>query len=263
MAPRKIRVFFFLTVLGLAVGLAPNARSQEALYAFRDFILGTLPADWQSVATHAMGRPADWRVIADPQTGVHVVSITYIYDNYFKVANLLFSPVANFQDGDIEVRLRAVSGSNDQGGGIFWRARDQDNYYAMRYDPLKGNLVLFFVESGERIEVARSSLVDAGPGWFVLRVRHVGNRIQGYLNDALLIEMSDSGIYQPGKVGMWTSSDAVSEFDYLRVRSQGNVRPLIGPTLGLALTPGQKSTLVPTLTLTPTMTPTPTPGKTS
>jgi hypothetical protein len=54
-------------------------------------------------------------------------------------------------DGAIEVRLKAMAGSIDQGGGIVWRVRNRDNYYITRWNPLENNIRLYHVFKGSAV----------------------------------------------------------------------------------------------------------------
>ena len=56
----------------------------------------------------------------------------------------------SYKDVDLSVRLRAVAGEVDRGGGVVWRAKDKKNYYICRYNPLEDNFRVYKVEDGKR-----------------------------------------------------------------------------------------------------------------
>src|SRR5271165_2457821 len=56
----------------------------------------------------------------------------------------------SYKDLDLSVRLKAVAGKNDQGGGLVWRAKDAKNYYIARYNPLEDNFRVYKVVDGKR-----------------------------------------------------------------------------------------------------------------
>lgn len=54
----------------------------------------------------------------------------------------------------MSVKLKAVAGKIDQGGGVMWRYQDADNYYVCRYNPLEENFRVYRVVKGKRIQLA-------------------------------------------------------------------------------------------------------------
>src|SRR5947208_8959509 len=46
---------------------------------------------------------------------------------------------AAIKDGFVEVKIKPVSGHEDQAGGIIWRAKDANNYYIVRANALEGD----------------------------------------------------------------------------------------------------------------------------
>lgn len=178
-----------------------------------------LPANWMVDATG--GRPADWQVTRDPKavSRPHVLAIAKINDASPRNFNLLWSPNVRFRDGSIEVSIRADGGNIDQGGGLIWRARDSNNYYIARYNPLERNLRFYVVQDGARRLLADASNLGVGRGeWFVLKVVHHGKSIQSSLNGKTLIETTDATFADAGGIGFWAKADAASVFDNLTVR---------------------------------------------
>lgn len=50
----------------------------------------------------------------------------------------------------MSVRIKAIAGEEDQGGGIAWRLNDNNNYYITRLNPLENNLRLYKIVHGSR-----------------------------------------------------------------------------------------------------------------
>lgn len=46
-----------------------------------------------------------------------------------------------------------------------------------------------------------------------------GNHIECYYNGKKYLAVSDDTFSQPGKIGLWTKSDAITYFDNLKVMS--------------------------------------------
>lgn len=61
--------------------------------------------------------------------------------------NLILIKNSAYQNLDISVAMKAVDGEIDQGGGLVWRAKDADNYYIARYNPLESNYRVYKVQN--------------------------------------------------------------------------------------------------------------------
>lgn len=136
-----------------------------------------------------------------------------------RVFNLALVDGTSEKDVDLSVRVKAEAGERDQGGGLVWRARDKDNYYVARYNPLEDNFRVYKVEAGKRTQLDHA---DA-PGdrdWHTLRITMKGRAIVGYLDGKRLLVAEDSTFPDAGKVGLWSKADAQSHFDDLTVSAQ-------------------------------------------
>ena len=124
--------------------------------------------------------------------------------------------------------MRPLAGQVDQAGGLVWRYQNQDNYYLVRANALEGNVVLYKVENGKRTDLplraegrtyGKKGDVPARQ-WSTLRVVATGSVFEVYFNGAALYEVDDSTFREPGKVGLWTKADSVTQFDDLTVVSK-------------------------------------------
>ncbi len=182
-----------------------------------------LPPGWKADATGPKGLLAQWQVIADVQapSAPNVLSIIKINDKYSGVFNLFWNPDVRFKNGIVEAKIRANTGEEDRGGGLIWRAKDVNNYYIARYNPLEGNFRLYYVKDGTRKMLGESEKIEIKTGeWFVLTVHHKGNKITCRLNGRELLHAEDSTFAEAGGVGFWTKADAASSFDDLHVETQ-------------------------------------------
>lgn len=122
-----------------------------------------------------------------------------------------------FADLDVTVEFHPISGQIDASGGIVFRARDGANYYIVRANSLEDNFRLYAMVAGSRDQIASTKIEAPRIGtWHTLRVVAVGDHIQAYLNNELLIDHHDSR-FKSGRVGLWTKADAVTEFAEFRV----------------------------------------------
>ena len=119
----------------------------------------------------------------------------------------------SIEDGYVEVKFKALEGSEDQAGGVIWRWKDGDNYYVARANALENNVSLYYTEAGRRKTLKYVDAPVPPKVWHTLRVEFSGRRIGVALNGRTRIEFEDSHISGPGAVGMWTKADSVTVFD--------------------------------------------------
>jgi hypothetical protein len=134
---------------------------------------------------------------------------------------LLLKDDTSIKDGFVEMKFKAIAGSQDRAAGIVWRAKDANNYYVARANALEDNVVLYKTVNG-----ARSPLDIVGrtggygtdvpvPAniWHSLRIDFKGSRFGVSFNGKQLFEVEDSTFADAGKVGLWTKADSVTLFD--------------------------------------------------
>jgi hypothetical protein len=133
---------------------------------------------------------------------------------------LLLKNDTNIKDGFVEMKFKAIAGSEDRAAGIVWRARDANNYYVVRANALEDNVVLYKTVKGTRSSldiVGRKGgygvnvAVPSGT-WHTLRVDFKASRYSVSFNGKQLFEVEDSTFTDAGKVGLWTKADSVTLF---------------------------------------------------
>ncbi len=130
--------------------------------------------------------------------------------------NLALIGDTSYKDVDLSVKLRAVAGQLDRGGGVVWRAKDKKNYYICRYNPLEDNFRVYKVADGIRT-MFKGAKADGDEKWHFLRVTMVGPKITCFLDGQKLLEAEDSTFPDAGMIGLWSKADAQSYFDDLTV----------------------------------------------
>ena len=128
------------------------------------------------------------------------------------VFNVIVRTDVLFSDIDCTVRLKANRGVVDQGGGIVWRLKDARTYYLARFNPLEDSFRVYKVLDGKRTQLA-STKVPGDLEWHTLRIIMKGSQIRCTLDQQHPLEVEDSAIRSFGRVGLWTKSDAQSDFD--------------------------------------------------
>ena len=132
------------------------------------------------------------------------------------VFNVTLVEGTSYKDLDLSVRLKAVAGEVDRGGGLVWRAKDKNNYYIARYNPLEDNFRVYKVENGKRTQF-KTAKVPGDEKWHTLRVTMTGSKIVCYLDGTKHLEADDATFPGAGKIGLWSKADAQSYFDDLAV----------------------------------------------
>ena len=115
-----------------------------------------------------------------------------------------------FRNGELSVRMKAIAGREDQGGGLMWRYRDADNYYIVRANPLEKNVVLYKVQEGKRTDLpllgkGRTYGMDAPMAanrWHTLSITAQGDLFTVFLDGKQLYQVRDDTFPEAGR---WAS----------------------------------------------------------
>ncbi len=213
-------------LLALAVSGAAQAR-ETRIWRFEDAAIGGLPAGWQAGATNPQGKLETWAVVRDRSAPSpdHALAMkqpgeSNPFGRYGGMFNLCWTHSLAFRDGEIQVRFKAVSGREDQGGGIIWRVRDSNNYYVARFNPLEDNFRLYFVRNGHRKTLASAQVSLSAGQWHGMKIVQRGNHYSAWLDGKKWLEGSSDEFPDAGGVGVWTKADAVTEFDDFSVAAQ-------------------------------------------
>ncbi len=120
---------------------------------------------------------------------------------------------ASVENGFVEVKLKPLSGKEDQAGGVVWRWKDGNRYYVARANALEDNVSLYYTEGGSRKTIKYVDAPVARGQWHTLRVEFAGAHIKVILDGVVRIELDDKHIEGAGAVGVWTKADSVTLFD--------------------------------------------------
>lgn len=186
---------------------APEATT----FAFDLDPIGALPAGWQAGVT-GRGSPR-WSVEADDTAPSKPNVLKQSGSGTFPWC---VRPDISMADGSVEVRFKALSGREDQAGGVVWRFKDGDNYYVARANAMEDNVSLYYTRDGRRNTLKYVNAPVPRDTWHVLHVAFTNEQIVVTFNGHPYIEMKDSHIAGAGAVGVWTKADSVTLFDDFR-----------------------------------------------
>jgi hypothetical protein len=197
-----MRAVIFAVLMGVA--MESHAQTDN----FDRASAGALPQGWKSGVT---GKGSgSWAVNADPSAPSAPHVFTQRGQGTFPWA---VKEGTNVTDGFVEVKFKALSGKEDQAGGVMWRWKDGDNYYVARANALENNVSLYYTENGRRNTIKYVKAPVARDAWHTLRVDFAGSSIKVSLNGKIYIEEKDSHITGGGAVGLWTKADSITAFD--------------------------------------------------
>lgn len=170
--------------------------------------IGKPPSGW--TATQTGTGHAIWTVVQDESAPSK--------PNVLKQSGQATYPVClkddtSLKDGFVEVKFKALSGREDQAGGVVWRAKDANNYYVARANALENNVTIYHTIDGRRTERKRANMKVASNQWHTLRVDFQAGHFTIALNGQKALEWDDETFKDAGKVGMWTKADSVTVFD--------------------------------------------------
>ena len=169
---------------------------------------GALPANWFGTKTGS-GSPR-WSVEKDPTAPSGGQVLKQSGEATYPVC---IKDDTKLKDGFIEVKFKAISGSEDQAGGVIWRCKDVDNYYVARANALEDNVTIYHTIDGRRVSFKSTDTKVSPNVWHTLRVDFAGNKFVVTFDGRKVIEAKDDSFTGAGKVGVWTKADSVTVFD--------------------------------------------------
>jgi hypothetical protein len=208
----------------VACGLLTTAVADEK-WTFEDAQVGTVPQGWLAGVTGAKeGAAPRWEVRRDEGRNLLAQLESGGARSDFPVC---LKAGSKFKDGTVSVRLKPISGSIDQAGGVVFRASDRDNFYIVRANALENNISIYVTRNGKRETIKYWENIEVGLNqWHELRVEAKGFTFKVWLNDNFVGEIKDANQTFPsaGMVGVWTKADSVTYFDTLAVSDDNSER---------------------------------------
>jgi hypothetical protein len=217
-----------LVLIGVVFLLAQATVAQTKSIDFDSDSSGKPPAGF-SFALTGQGKPGVWVIVNDNSSpgGKNVLAQTDADPTGYRFPVAVFDGITA-TDVDVSVKFKPISGKKDQGAGIVWRYKDNNNYYIVRANALENNVVLYKVENGKRTDLplkgegrtyGKKEKVPSGQ-WGTLRVVAKGNLFEVYHDGKKLYEVEDDTFKEAGKVGLWTKADSVIHFDDLQITTK-------------------------------------------
>lgn len=183
------------------------------IWSFDQDIPGRLPEKWMVRQNHPTRAMAVWSVGVAPDAPTPPQVLNVHTENENATFNLALIEGTSYRNVDLRVQIRANSGQFDQGGGLIWRAKDQNNYYVCRINPLESNYRVYKVEDGTRTQLRTAEVKTSRGRWYGLRAVMIEDEISCYWDDQKILEVKDDTFTDAGMIGLWTKADASCSFD--------------------------------------------------
>src|SRR5437867_4084184 len=163
----------------------------------------------------------DWKVMADETAPSKPNVLAQLAKNSGSTFNITLIKDTSYKDLRLSVWLKAIAGSEDQGGGVVWRAKDAKNYYIARWNPLEDNFRVYKVVDGRRTQLDSADIKAPRDAWYMIEIEMVGSHIECLFDGKKYLDVKDSTFPNAGKVGLWTKSDAQTHFDNMESEPAG------------------------------------------
>jgi hypothetical protein len=161
------------------------------------------------------GQPANG--LADKARAIYGARHEAFIDNvkafaYFPIA--VAKDVDDFRNGEIAMRFKLVGGTLDRCAGILFDVQPNGDYLAVRFNGTEDNLVLWKFVNGKRSFVKKG--IENVPlpmnTWHGMKIVVKGTQLEGWLDGRKLLDYTLERAVT-GKVGLWSKTDSMSEFD--------------------------------------------------
>ena len=140
---------------------------------------------------------------------------------YFPIA--VAKDVKDFHDGEISMRFKLVGGTLDRCAGILFNVQPNGDYLAVRFNGTEDNLVLWKFVSGKRsfVKKGTENVPILNGSWHDMKIVVNGTQLEGWLDGRKLLDYTLEAPVS-GKVGLWSKTDSMSEFDAFTVKAKKN-----------------------------------------
>ncbi|HET6585043.1 MAG TPA: family 16 glycoside hydrolase [Nannocystaceae bacterium] len=195
-----------------------DATAAPSSWTFDDATPDAVPAGVRIVQTGEPTEPATWATVAEPSapSPPNAFGVTKTVGTN-KTYNLALLEGTSWKDLDLHVALRPTSGTNNQGGGVVFRAKSENDHYVARWNPVEKNFRIYALVNGARVDIKAADLDLDTKQWHVLHVIAQGDSIECFMDDEPIVTATDKTFPEAGMIGLWTKGDAATLFDDLTI----------------------------------------------
>lgn len=188
-----------------------SVRGQSRTMKFDDDEAGKAPKGF-SFALTGQGKAGMWVVRKDDAAHGNVLVQTDADTTDYRFPLAIYNDFTGV-DVTLSVAFKPLSGKGDQGAGLVWRYRDQNNYYVTRCNALEDNCTIYHVVNGRRQAFQNKRVKVASNVWHTLKLDAAGGHFVVIYDGNPVLDAKDTAFKDAGKVGLWTKADSVIAFD--------------------------------------------------
>ncbi len=122
-----------------------------------------------------------------------------------------------FKDGSIEADIKIVAGKEDPEAGLVWRHRDGKNYYYIRMNAVKDNVVFYRMNNGKKELIKEADTKVGHNTWRHVKVKFKSEQVDIFFDGKQVISIRDDIFKDAGRAGAFTTADTVSVFDNITI----------------------------------------------
>ncbi len=184
-----------------AIASESDQKVKTAKWTFEKTEVGKAPKGWVIAETNGMKKLATWKIVEmeDAPSGKKAFVLTET-KNSGRTYNLAIAKKTRYKDLQINLKVKSLTGEEDQGGGPIWRAKDKDNYFIARWNPLENNFRVYFVKDNRRKQIASADIKTDDTKWHTIKILMVGNKIIASFDGKKVIEVENSTFTEAGMV---------------------------------------------------------------
>lgn len=192
------------------------ASAQNGPRSFDQDPVGATPPGF-SLAAARLSSPGRWQVKSEGANRFLAHAAEPAAGEGFAIA-LLDEPAP----ADVRLSARVRLEDGQRAGGLVWRHRGPDSFYAVSLDLDAQEIALYRVSRGNRIRLEFEDDLELDrSAWHTLRVDHEQGRIRVALGGigVLRARARDAEAEaQDGRAGVWSAGNAAASFDDVSVR---------------------------------------------
>jgi hypothetical protein len=178
--------------------------------------IGASPAEF-ALPPLGNGKQGLWTVVRDATAkaglAIEQAGVQTTEDRF----SLAIWKTASLKNAEISVRLNAVGGKSDQGGGVAVRLRTPESYYLVQLDALRDRVLFSLLNNGASEEIAGVDADIASHTWHTLAVRAKDDEFVVSLDGIWMFTAFDKTLSQAGRIALWTEGDSLTRFDSIAI----------------------------------------------
>jgi hypothetical protein len=177
----------------------------------------SMPSEFLSMET-ASEEKGTWNVRSDESAQSKPNLLAKVSSNETGSGyHILVIPKGVYRNLEASVKLKIISGEEEQAAGLIIRFRDMNHYIVLVADELNHRFSLCRAESENLICTQDVNYNIRTGQWHTITAQVAAQGIAGYLDGKRLLSRYDQH-YMTGEIGLWTKGDTEVYFDDLKIR---------------------------------------------